>query len=431
MKKKGLADRIGPTSAVEYYRGLIAMTIRRRQTTARGFAVGVLTRLLLFWACVMSAGGTANDSRQAAKSTFADEKISALLETMTVREKIGQMLAIVPEDLDPTLMRKRDDSEKRPASTEFTREMKETFRLYPAGTVVLFTGNIDTPEQTKKLIADLKEAARIPLMVSVDEEGGRIARVAQNVNFGIENLPPALETKSGEAACQNSARIGTYLSNLGFNADFAPVADIWTNKENTVIGNRAFATEAETAAEMVRESVRGFHKAGILTSLKHFPGHGDTVADTHMESAVSGKTWEEMKSCEMIPFKAGIKAGADMVMIAHIRTPNAGAGNLPATLSKTWITDRLRGTLGFDGVIITDAMGMNAISKHFESAEAALMAINAGCDIVLMPDDCIKVFDYLVSCVEEGTLAVERVDRSVRRILRMKLQPAFQPGRGD
>lgn len=340
---------------------------------------------------------------------------------MTLREKIGQMIAIVPENLDFTLTQEEIDTSKVEASTKLTKQMKENYRRYPAGTIILFGKNIETPEQTSDFISQLKTLSEIPLIISVDEEGGRVARIARNENFEIENVPPALETQAEKKAFENSFYIGSYLSKHGFTADFAPVADIWTNEANTVIGDRAFAKEPKAAAKMVKASIKGFHKAKILTSIKHFPGHGDTSADSHTSSAVSNKTWEELKTCEMIPFKAGIDAGTDMVMIAHIRTPNAEAEDLPATLSKTWITERLRGELGFNGVVITDAMGMKAVSKCFKSTQAALMAINAGCDIILMPHDYAKTFDYLVACVENGTIPMERIDESVNRILRMKL----------
>lgn len=378
-----------------------------------------MRRLFFFLACLVLTGCAS--TKISKDSSQKENEIALLIEGMTVREKIGQMIAIVPENLDLTLTQEQIDNGKVAATAGLTRQMKENYKRYPAGTIILFGKNIEDPEQTTEFISDLKALSKIPIMISVDEEGGRVARIAKNENFGIENIPPALETETEKKAFDNSFSIGSYLSKYGFTADFAPVADIWTNEANTVIGNRAFSKEPKTAAKMVKASIKGFHKAKVLTSIKHFPGHGDTTADSHTESAISCKTWEELKRCEMIPFKSGIDAGTDMVMIAHIRTPNAKTEDLPATLSKIWITDRLRDELGFNGVVITDAMGMKAVSKYFRSTESALMAINAGCDIILMPHDYAKVFDYLVACVEDGTLSIERIDQSVKRILRMKL----------
>lgn len=210
------------------------------------------------------------------------------------------------------------------------------------------------------------------------------------------------------------------MKKYGFNVDFAPVADVWTNPKNEVIGDRAFSTDPEEAGEKVAMAIYGFHDAGVKVAIKHFPGHGDTKADSHNGTAKSYKTWKKMKKCEMIPFKRGIESGADMVMVAHIKTPFASRDGLPASLSSTWITERLRGELGFDGVVITDAMGMKALSSSYTSLESSLMAIEAGVDILLMPHDFAKTFDELVSAVESGKISESRIDESVARILKMK-----------
>lgn len=379
-----------------------------------------MRRLFLFLACFVFAGCTT--TKISKDSSQKENDVALLVEQMTVREKIGQMLAVAPEYFDFTLSQKQIDQDKTEASTMLTPRMKLNFKNYPAGTIILFAKNIETPEQTKRLIASYRALSRVPLMICVDEEGGRVARIAKNKNFGIVNVPPALETVTEEKAEANGFAIGTYLSSLGFNADFAPVADVWTNNENTVIGDRAFSRDPNKAAVLVKASIKGFHKAGTKTAIKHFPGHGDTREDSHTSSAKSMKTWEQLKDCEMIPFKAGINAGTDMVMIAHIHTPNADAENLPATLSHTWITDRLRGELGFNGVVVTDAMGMKAISEYYESTKAAIMAINAGCDIILMPHDYAKVFDGIIKAVEDGTISEDRINESVERILLMKFR---------
>lgn len=171
---------------------------------------------------------------------------------------------------------------------------------------------------------------------------------------------------------------------------------------------------------MVAAAVEGFHEAGMLCTVKHFPGHGDTGQDSHYGTATSYKTWEEMKAMEMLPFEAGIAAGADVVMTAHITTPNATTDGLPASLSYTMITERLRGELGFQGVIVTDSLGMYAIKNHFTPAESAVAALRAGVDVLLMPSDLRAAFDGVVQAVEDGTLSEERLNESVRRILTLK-----------
>ena len=378
--------------------------------------------LLVLISCIYLAGCATVKFTEQTHDDPEKNRLSDTIDSMTLREKVGQMFAVAPEYFDFTLSQKQIDQEKTEASTVLTPQMKLNFKNYPAGTLILFAKNIETPGQTKELISSYKAESPIPLMVCVDEEGGRVARIAKNKNFGIVNVPPALETVTAQKAEANALAIGTYLSALGFNADFAPVADVWTNDKNTVIGDRAFSRNPEKASNLVKASIKGFHKAGTKTAIKHFPGHGDTREDSHTSSAKSMKTWEQLKKCEMIPFKASIEAGTDMVMIAHIHTPKADTENLPATLSKTWITDRLRGKLGFNGVVVTDAMGMKAISEYYESTQAAIMAINAGCDIILMPHDYAKVFDGIVKAVESGTISEKRIDESVERILLMKFR---------
>lgn len=339
---------------------------------------------------------------------------------MTLREKVGQLFIVVPESLDFSLSQHDIDYERTESSTVFTETMHRNLERYPVGGIILFGKNIETPDQTGRLIGDFMKSSRIPLFVAVDEEGGRVARIARNEVFGVKNFAPAFETESREKAYFRASETGAYLKMFGFNLNFAPVADVWTNGQNKVIGDRAFSTDPSVAAEMVASSVEGFHAAKIFCAVKHFPGHGDTWADSHSGSAFSEKSWTEMKKCEMLPFEAGIRAGTDMVMIAHITTPNATKKKVPATLSREWVTDRLRKKLKFDGVVVTDAMNMKAVTSLYPSGKAAFMAIDAGCDIILMPEDFQRTFEYMVQAVESGRISEDRINESVSRILRLK-----------
>ena len=195
-----------------------------------------------------------------------------------------------------------------------------------------------------------------------------------------------------------------------------------TNPENIVIGARAFSDDPQVAAPMVTAYLQGLKDAGVTGCIKHFPGHGDTKADTHYGYAQSLKTWEEMLNCEMITFKAGIQWGTQLVMTAHIAAPNVTGSDVPATMSSVLLQDKLRGELGFRNIIITDGMEMGAITQQYTNAEAAVGTLLAGADIVLGPQNFIEAFDAVVKAVEDGTLTEERIDRSVRRILQMKNQ---------
>lgn len=350
-------------------------------------------------------------------SAFSEEAagaVEAKLTTMTLREKVGQLFWVRPETLDFSL---------NPEKKTLTQTMRQNLEQYPVGGIVVFKKNIQDENQLSSLIADFQSASKIPMIVAVDEEGGAVARLANHEAFSLPKYTSARDigkTGDPEQARQMGRTIGGYLRFYGFNLDFAPVADVDSNPANPVIGRRAYSTDAQQTAQMVAAAVEGFHEAGMLCTVKHFPGHGDTGQDSHYGTATSYKTWEEMKAMEMLPFEAGIAAGADVVMTAHITTPNATTDGLPASLSYTMITERLRGELGFQGVIVTDALEMNAIKNHFTPAESAVAALRAGVDVLLMPSDLRAAFDGVVQAVEDGTLSEERLNESVRRILTLK-----------
>lgn len=347
-------------------------------------------------------------------SEEATDAVEAKLTTMTLREKVGQLFWVRPETLDFSL---------NPEKKTLTQTMRQNLEQYPVGGIAVFKKNIQDENQLSALIADFQSASKIPMIVAVDEEGGAVARLANHEAFFLPKYTSARDigkTGDPEQARQMGRTIGGYLRFYGFNLDFAPVADVDSNPANPVIGRRAYSTDAQQTAQMVAAAVEGFHEAGMLCTVKHFPGHGDTGQDSHYGTATSYKTWEEMKAMEMLPFEAGIAAGADVVMTAHITTPNATTDGLPASLSYTMITERLRGELGFQGVIVTDALGMNAIKNHFTPAESAVAALRAGVDVLLMPSDLRAAFDGVVQAVEDGTLSEERLNESVRRILTLK-----------
>lgn len=347
-------------------------------------------------------------------SEEATDAVEAKLTTMTLREKVGQLFWVRPETLDFSL---------NPEKKTLTQTMRQNLEQYPVGGIAVFKKNIQDENQLSSLIADFQSASKIPMIVAVDEEGGAVARLANHEVFSLPKYTSARDigkTGDPEQARQMGRTIGGYLRFYGFNLDFAPVADVDSNPANPVIGRRAYSTDAQQAAQMVAAAVEGFHEAGMFCTVKHFPGHGDTGQDSHYGTATSYKTWEEMKAMEMLPFEAGIAAGADVVMTAHITTPNATTDGLPASLSYTMITERLRGELGFQGVIVTDALEMNAIKNHFTPAESAVAALQAGVDVLLMPSDLRAAFDGVVQAVEDGTLSEERLNESVRRILTLK-----------
>ncbi len=341
------------------------------------------------------------------------DEYDRIVSAMSLREKVGMLFWIRPESLI---------ADKEGKCRSLTSEMKRNYKKYPAGGFVLFAKNLKDEKTLIDLTSDIHKLNE-RAFVAIDEEGGTISRIAKCDAFDVEQFPDmeeiALAGDEGEAY-RLGITIGGYLHEYGIDADFAPVADVNTNPDNPVIGKRAFGDDPYVAAGMVCNVIDGLHDAGILSCIKHFPGHGDTVSDTHIEYAETLKTWEEIKAVEMIPFEAGIKEGTDMVMVAHISAPNVTGDDTPASLSKTMISDKLRGELGFTGVIVTDALDMQAITDKYGDAKAAREALLAGADILLMPKDYYAAFDEIVNCVNDNIIPESRINESVKRILMMK-----------
>ena len=359
------------------------------------------------------------------------DEVESQLQRMTLREKVGQMFYVRPECLDTTIHFNRsggidqsvDDLTKikLQAVNEMMRKVNEK---YPVGGIILYAHNIEDEAQLARFIPEIRALKGSPLLC-IDEEGGRVARIGRNSNFKVktyESMGAIGATGDPRNAYECGNTIGTYLHRYGFDIDFAPVADVNTNPENIVIGARAFSDKPEIAAPMVTNYLQGLKDAGITGCIKHFPGHGDTKADTHFGYAQSLKTWEQMKDCEMITFKAGIAWGTQLIMTAHIATPNVTGSDIPATMSSVILQDKLRGELGYQNIIITDAMEMGAITKQYTNAEAAVGTLQAGADIVLGPQNFVEAFDAVVKAVEVGRLSEQRIDQSVRRVLKLKKQ---------
>ena len=270
----------------------------------------------------------------------------------------------------------------------------------------------------------------MPLFLGVDEEGGLVARLANNAAFGLPKYESAaaVGASGNPADAENMGRtIGGYLADYGFTVDFAPVADVYTNPANTVIGSRAFATDANTAAAMAGACARGLASQGVLPVYKHFPGHGDTAEDSHNGLAVTYKTHDELAACEWIPYSTNDLTGC-AVMVGHIAAPNVTGDLTPASLSGTMITGYLRGELGFTGLVITDSMAMHGVTDAYSSGNAAIAAIEAGVDIILMPEVLSEAFDAVVAAVENGTVSEARLNESVYRVLQYKqLYGIFNP----
>ncbi len=395
-------------------------------TRARGVLLAVLllaaAAAIFFLARASASGRTAPvESEAPPPETTAppSEKPEAraarkLLDGMTTREKICQLLILQPEFIPGA------DGDVKTLSPA----MQDTLRAYPIGGVLLSLENMDSAAQLRALTAAFQDTAAIPMLISVDEEGGRISRLMLRVGTTKLDNMYAYRDKGPGVARRNARTLGADLSAFGFNTDLAPVADVWSNPENEVIGERAYSDDFAAAAELVAAAVRGFHDSGTICCLKHFPGHGSTRTDSHEEAAYVDASLDDLRRHELLPFQSGIEAGADMVMVGHLTVPDVDS--VPATFSKKLVTELLRGELGFSGVVITDGLEMKA-ALDAPDGEKALRALNAGCDLLLGLYDLPGTLRALEQAVDSGALSSEALDQHVMRVLTMKLEYGLLP----
>ncbi len=371
-----------------------------------------------------SAGSeqTAPPQPETPQQTELSQAVAGRLAGMTLREKVGQLFFVRPDALDPAQEQEQIDDADAAGVTALTDAMSAVLADYPVGGVVLFGKNITGPQQLTDLAGQLHAAMDTPLLIAVDEEGGAVARLANHPAFDLpryESAAAVAAAGGAQAVQQMYAEIGGYLDSYGIDLDFAPDADVNTNPDNPVIGTRAFSSDPQTAAGMVAAAVEGFADTGVLCCVKHYPGHGDTAEDSHKSLAATHKTWAELAACELLPFQAGVRAGADLVMAGHIAAPEVTGEDTPASLSPQ-LMGSIRTGLGFSGAIVTDSLAMEGITGLYSAGEAAVLAVQAGADILLMPNGLAEAFDAVVAAVEEGAIPESRIDESAARVLALK-----------
>lgn len=345
-------------------------------------------------------------------------RVEELLSSLSLEEKVAQLFVVLPEQLIGNVSRVT-------AAGEATRE---AINNRPVGGIVYLESNLVSPEQTKTMLQNVQQYSmdrlNLPMFLCVDEEGGQVTRLAGKAGFDLpvyDNMSVIGSQGDTEQAYQMGESIGQYLYDLGFNTDFAPVADVLTNPNNQVVSYRSFGSDPETVKDMTDAVSRGLASKKILATYKHFPGHGNTAADTHAGYAYSNKTKEELYQCELIPFIQGIEDEVPFIMMGHISLPNIVGDDTPASLSKTIVTDLLIDELGYKGIIITDALNMGAVSQQYSSAQAAVKALNAGVDMLLMPADFNAAYQGVLAAVQSGEISEERINKSVEKILKAKM----------
>lgn len=340
-----------------------------------------------------------------------DEIVNAGIEAMPLEDKVAGLFFVAPEAITgvSTVVQ----------AGEGTRD---ALARYPVGGLIYFTKNMQSEQQLKEMLENTKQYANYPLFLAVDEEGGSVARVASaGIGPKLDSAGDIGATGDDRNAYDAGVTIGSTLAGLGFNMDLAPVADL-ANVEGSVMEGRSYGSDPAAAAGFVAAMVRGLEEQNVTACLKHFPGIGSSRQDTHVGMASSDRTEDQFRAEELAVFQAGIDAGARMVMVGHMAAPSLTGDNEPCIFSRRLVTDILREEMGYEGVVITDALSMAAISEYYGADEAAIMAVLAGCDMLLMPEDFEKAYNGILQAVAEGNISEERIDDSLRRIYRIKYE---------
>jgi len=354
---------------------------------------------------------TKPDPETAPETTPPDEHdpIRDIVDSMTVEQKVGQIVLFGV------------------TGTEMNEQIRQWIAVNRVGGFIFFKPNIQNSEQTWKLVSAMKhlntnEGNKLPLFLSIDQEGGKVSRTPKDVR-SFPTSQAVGRTKDGKFAYQVGEALGQTLNTYGFNVDFAPVLDVNSNPKNPVIGSRSFGSTADLVASMGIQEMKGIRSQNVIPVVKHFPGHGDTSVDSHKDLPVVEHDMKRLRSLELVPFAKAIQEGADAVMVAHLLMKQLDP-DVPASLSHVVIHDILRKELGFQGVIFTDDMTMEAITKTMPIGQAAVKAVNAGADVVLVghePEKQQNVLDALISAVEDGTISEETINASVYRIAKLKI----------
>lgn len=334
------------------------------------------------------------------ENAIINEKVEQTLNEMTLEEKIAQMLVVfyVSDTADDTLL-------------SVIRDIK------PGG-FILTADNITTYEKTRSFVQALQENSEIPMIISMDQEGGTVQRLLCLEDIKPTKIPDMLSvgnTKNTLLAYDIGKVMAEELRTIGVNVAYAPVVDVLPKKGKSFIGSRAFGNNPQQVAIMATATAKGFEENGVVATYKHFPGHGDTATDSHTELPILQKTKEQLYANELIPYQSAIKNGANIIMIGHIALPKVTGDNTPASLSEIIITDLLKTEMGFDGLVITDALNMGALTNQYTKEEIYIKSVEAGADILLMPDNTVAAIETIKNNISE-----ERINESVRKILKFK-----------
>jgi len=341
------------------------------------------------------------------KELTIKDRVLKTLENMTIDEKIGQMITIYysAPSMDSTL--------------------KKAIEEVKPGGFILFSENMSSYDGTLKLIKDIKSLSSIPMFISIDQEGGIVQRLLSIKGVEVSNIPSMYEVglkDDEELTYEVGKLIAEELRVFGINMDYAPVIDVYSNQDNKVIGKRAFGTTPEIVSKHGLKLAKSLEDNGVIPVFKHFPGHGNTATDSHLDLPVVTKTKEELMSFDLIPFKDAIANNASVIMIGHLAVPSITGDNTPASLSKILITDFLKKELGYKGLVVTDALNMGALTNYYSKEEICGKAVEAGVDVLLMPTSSRICLKSVKDALNNKKITESQINESVRKILTIKYE---------
>lgn len=340
-----------------------------------------------------------------------EEALKAKIAEMTVEDKVAGLFFVTPESITgvSTAIRAGDG----------TKEALEEFKV---GGIIYFKKNIQNADQIKEMIANTQSYSETKLFFGVNEEGGDVSSVSAKLDVtDVETAETLGQNSTTDATYDTGKTIGTYLKELGFNVNFAPVADVKTDAENKLLGDRSFGADAASVASHVGAMVKGLEETGVSAGVKAFPGIGSANKDPEDGLAITERTLAEMQSAEFLGFQAAIAENADFIMVSNVTAPQLVGGEyIPSCLSKDIVKGILREQLGYKGIIITSPLNEVAVTDYYTASEATIMAINAGADMILMPASFEEAYYGLLAEVLEGNISEERIDESLLRIYKVK-----------
>ena len=349
------------------------------------------------------------------KDSFSDKKISKeennviddIINNMSLEEKIGQLFFIAyrSNKIDDTLI-----------------ELLDTIK--PGG-FILFSENITTYQDTLEFIKYIKESNDIPLFVGIDEEGGNVQRLTNLKDYKISNIPFMYKVKNSYDAYNIGKVIAEELRVFGINLDFAPVIDTVKDSNSGLDYRRSFGNDSSIVSNLGISLANGLYDNKVVPVYKHFPNHGAVLEDSHDTLPIINKSKEELLTNDLIPFRDAINDGASVIMVGHLAVPSITNDNTPASLSYELVTNLLRQELNYSGVVITDALNMDALTDNYTEEEIIVNAINAGVDILLMPNDPLNDIEIIKEAINNNKISIDRINESVKRILTLKYNTIY------